>query len=460
MGITKILSTIFELNNIKYDYIENLISESSQNAWTANSVNLSNLANISLLKTPDSIVFAVYPASHHINLAKIIKIFNTPVHYLDISAINTFIQQNDELVIDEIITKHNIKLIIDIEILDLSTVLFKNDSDKQYLSVDTSNLENLILEIPIGCQFSDTKPEYIFEPNLTFGAPRLDLSTKINNIETLPILPEIASQILQLQSNPDASVHLLSEIVSKDPALTSLILKYANSALFGLRDNVDSVYDAILRVLGFDTVLYLAIGLAMGNSFKLDKNGPLGSKMIWQHAVYSAAICQKLSQKCPVEFRPSPGKAYLAGLLHDIGYLVLASSFETEYFWLNKLIASKPEVPMTVIEQQLLGVQHTDLGNVLLTNWNMPEFLTIAVTEHHNEAYCGNYCEISGLVLLVDRALKSYTDFNASSDAFTNKLPEELVYRLGLTNEIIFESVEEVLDCRENLNIMVSAMTA
>jgi hypothetical protein len=89
----------------------------------------------------------------------------------------------------------------------------------------------------------------------------------------------------------------------------------------------------------------------------------------------------------------------------------------------------------------------------------MPEFLTITVTEHHNEEYCGNYCEISGLVLLVDRALKSYTDFNASSDAFTNKLPEELVYKLGLTNEMIFESVEEVLDCSENLNIMVSAMT-
>jgi len=456
MEITKVLSKIFDLNTIEYHYIENSVSEDTGTTWSANSATQSNVATITLLKTSESIIFAIFPAKHHINLAQLVNILNKPVHYLNIAEIHSFQEQCDELDISEIMAKHNIQVVIDLEVSDLSNVIFKNDLGKHYLSVITENLEKLIIETPIGCLFSEDKPEFTYQPNLTHGVPRLDLANQINNIKTLPILPEIAAQILQLQHNSDATVDSLAEIVSQDPALTSLILKYANSALFGQRGKVDSVYDAILRVLGFDTVLYLAIGLAMGSSFELAKKGPLGSRNIWEHAVFSAAICQKLSQKCPKEFRPSAGQAYLAGLLHDIGFLVLADSFKSEYFWLNKLIASKPDVPITVIEQQLLGIHHTDLGKILLQSWNMPEFLTIAVAEHHNEDYLGNFCEISGLVLLVDRALK----FHGRSDAFTDVLPEELVSRLGLTNDTIFETVNEVLECSESLNIMVAAISA
>ncbi|VAW94555.1 hypothetical protein MNBD_GAMMA22-2409 [hydrothermal vent metagenome] len=456
MAMTCLLSKIFDLSNVEYSYIKNLVSNSIQHSWSENAVSLSNQAKITMLNSADSIILAICPASNHINLAKIVNIFKQPVYYSTISEISSLNALSLTGSINEIMSQYKIQIIIDIEVTDLTTILFKSDTEKQFLSVDSIQLEKLITDNPIGCQFSQAKPEFVYQPSLTIGAPRLNLMTKINNIKTLPILPEIAAQILQLQNDPEASVHSLSDIVAKDPALTSLILKYANSALFGLRGSVESVYDAILRVLGFDTVLHLSIGLAMGNSFKLDKSGPLGSRSIWQHAVFSAAICQKLSQKCPVEFRPSPGQAYLAGLLHDIGYLVLASSFETEYFWLNKLIASKPEVPMTVIEHQLLGVHHSYLGCILLTSWNMPEFLSVTVAEHHNEDYLGPYSELSSLVLLVDRALKSHSQ----SDAFTEILPEELVSRLGLSHDIITESVNEVLECSENLDLMVAAMSA
>lgn len=461
MGLTELLSKIFDNKSIEYHYIENSISANSQSAWSVNSVALSNLATITLLKSSESIIVAIFPAGHHINLAKIINIVNKPVQYLTVSAIHDFQEQCDAHSITKIMVNNNIKVVIDLEVSDLSEVLFKNIPDNNYLSVNSANLEKIIVETPIGCQFSEARPEFVYQPNLTIGAPRLDLANKITTIKTLPILPEIAVQILELQNNANASVDSLSDIVSQDPALTSLILKYANSALFGQRGEVDSIYDAILRVLGFDTVLYLAIGLALGNSFKLDKTGPLGSKNIWKHAVFNAAICQKLSQKCPEEFRPSAGQAYLAGLLHDIGFLVLASSFETEYFWLNKLCASKPDVPVTVIEHQLLGIHHTDLGCILLQNWNMPEFLNVTVAQHHNEDYLGDHCELSGLVLLVDRALKSRSQQNTlRSDAFTEVLPEELVSRLGLTSDMIFDCVDEVLECSDNLNLMVTAMSA
>ncbi len=456
MDITNILSEIFDSHNIEYQYIENLIPDNAQNVWSTNAITLNELAKVSLLKSSEAIIFAIYPANHYINLAVLIENLKIPVYFLNIAEIHDFKAQFEKHDISQLIAEHNIQFIIDIEVSDLNTVLFSNDSNEHYLSVESQYLEKLIMETPIGYQFSEIKSEYIFQPNLTLSAPRLDLSNKITNLQTLPILPELAAQILQLQNNSDASVHLLSEIVSKDPALTSLILRYANSALFGLRGSVETIYDAILRVLGYDTVLNLAIGLALGNSFKLDKKGPLGSKNIWEHAVYSAAICQKLSQQCPVEFRPSPGQAYLAGLLHDIGYLVLASTFETEYFWLNKLIASKPDVPMTVIEYQLLGIQHTELGSILLRTWNMPEFLNVTVSEHHNEDYVGPYSELSSLVLIVDSALKS----SRTSDAYTEKLPDEVVSRLGLTEDLIYESVNAVLECSENLNLMVSTMSA
>jgi len=454
MGITNTLSKIFDSHEIEYHFVENALSD--ENAWSANSVALSNLATITLLKKDNSLIFAVFPASHHLNLAKLVSILKTPIHYLNIAEIHEFQEIRDDLDIADIIAEHHIQVIIDLEVSDQTEVLFQSDTEQHYLCVNSQNLEKLIVKNPIGCQFSEPKPEFEFQPDLTKGAPGLDLSNKINDIKALPILPDIAAQILQLQNNANASVGSLAQIVAQDPALASLILKYANSALFGQRGKVNSISDAILRVLGFDTVLYLAIGLAMGNSFKLVKSGPLGSKNIWQHAVYAAAICQKLSQLCPKEFRPSPGQAYLAGLLHDIGFLVLASTFETEYFWLNKILASKPDVPITVVEHRLLRIHHTDLGSILLKNWNMPEFLTVAVSEHHNEDYLGEFCELSGLVLLVDRALKPQTH----SDAFTTELPEELVNRLGLTTEKIFECVNEVIEHSDNLDLMVSAMSS
>ena len=141
MGITNSLSKIFDFNNIEYHYTENSIPDSYQDTWIVNAPKLNNVASTILLKTTESIIFAIIPASHHINLAKLVNILNKPVHYLNVSEIHSFQDQCEEQEMSEIIANHNIQVIIDLEVSDLNEVHFKNNSKNHYLSVNSINLE-------------------------------------------------------------------------------------------------------------------------------------------------------------------------------------------------------------------------------------------------------------------------------------------------------------------------------
>src|SRR5690606_23270226 len=123
--------------------------------------------------------------------------------------------------------------------------------------------------------------------------------------------------------------------------------RYARSPLFGYRGRVDSVADAVARVLGYDLVLDLALGLAALKPFSIPADGPLGLDAFWQQATLSAALARRLVRLLPAARRPAAGTLYLCGLLHNFGYLVLGQLFQPEYYLLNRMVAANPEAPVT-----------------------------------------------------------------------------------------------------------------
>jgi HD-like signal output (HDOD) protein len=150
------------------------------------------------------------------------------------------------------------------------------------------------------------------------------------------------------------------------------------------------------------------------------------------------------------------GTAYLAGLLHDAGFLVLGQLFTSEYFWLNKLIASKPDVPVTVIEHQLLGIHHTDLGERLMKRWLIPAEICAAVAHHHDIDYEGPYADYVAVVLLADRLLKAHN----LSDASSEDVPPVLLARLGLSEEQAYTAVDEMIQGSEAIEAIACALCA
>ncbi|MFP5504986.1 MAG: HDOD domain-containing protein [Gammaproteobacteria bacterium] len=292
-----------------------------------------------------------------------------------------------------------------------------------------------------------------------------EIRRRIEQVYELPPMPEMARQVLQLRNNPDASIADLAAIVELDPSLSAQVVRYAASPFYAYRGRIDSIHDAITRVLGFDMVMNMALGLATGKSFRNPCEGPLGLHAFWRHAVYSATLVQALAKRMPPSQRPQPGMVYLAGLLHNFGFLLLGHLFPPEFKLLNKLVAAHPESPVTALErcvlgmgqaQNLLEMGHARIGSWLMQSWQMPAEIIITLQEHHNPAYAGDHAVFPHLVMIADHVLKG----RDIGDAPDGELPPMSLEVAGLAEDTVREVVEQLFENCGALDSMAQQLAA
>lgn len=286
--------------------------------------------------------------------------------------------------------------------------------------------------------------------------PLLDIRNRIKRLEKLPPMPEMTQKILRLSAKPDADVMELVEVVELDPSLASQVMRYAGSPFFSYQGKVESVHTAITRVLGFNTVMNLALGATAARPFKIARNVPLGLDAFWRHAVYSAALVQALSSAVPKEIRPPAGIAYLAGLLHNFGHLLLGHLFKQEFLILNKFVSKYPDKPIDLIEHRVLGTDHGVIGAWLMEAWQLPEEIVVAVREHHNENYQEVHAVYPQLVFLADRLLKGYN----IGDAVDAQIPPALLDLLGIGEYQAMTITGRIMDGCEGLDHMASSFAS
>ena len=251
------------------------------------------------------------------------------------------------------------------------------------------------------------------------------IKRRVEEFHELPALPSTALSILDLASNPRANAADLAKVIEQDAPLAARIMRYANSSLYGYPGKIKDLKGAIARVLGFDFVLNLALGITVGKSLRVPVDGPLGLDAFWRHSVHSAALVERLSQLMPVDKRPRRGTAYLAGLLHNMGMLLLGHAFQAEFFLLNRYVDANPGVPVETIEKYVLGVGHDQIGAWLLAAWGLPGELVTAARHHHDEGYRGDHAVYSQLVLIADRLLARWglgTSTNTDLPAYSMEM--------------------------------------
>jgi len=285
--------------------------------------------------------------------------------------------------------------------------------------------------------------------------PLLDIKQRISRLKRLPPMPEMTQRIVQLNAKPNAAVKDLVSVVELDPSLAIQVMRYASSPFFGYRGKVDSVHTAISRVLGYNMVMNLALGVTAARSFTMPKNVPLGLVSFWRHAVYSAALVQALSTELPAEIRPPAGLAYLSGLLHNFGHLLLGHLFKQEFLLLNKFILREPERSIIEVEKEVLGVDHTRIGAWLMKAWGLPEEVIVATREHHNEYYQGPHAVYSQLVMLSDLLLKQY-DINSDGPG---EIPETVMQMLELGEYQVAMITRQVFEDCVGLDSIAMQMT-
>jgi len=278
---------------------------------------------------------------------------------------------------------------------------------------------------------------------------------RIERVYELPPMPELGRRILALQSDPNAGVQQLAKIVQLDPSLAAQVIRYASSSYYGYTGRITNIHEAIARVLGYDMVLNLSLGLAAGRSFRIPDDGPLGLTRFWEHAVCSAVLVQKLGAILSHDIRPSAGLCYLSGLLHDFGILLLGHLFPPEFKLLNNMASANPGQPVSELECRLLGMGqardmlamgHARVGAWLMQAWKMPEELRTALLEHHNADYRGANEVVVHLVQLADFIYPHMAELPTASE-----IPGQNLVVLQLAPERVIETVAKVLESREEL---------
>lgn len=292
-----------------------------------------------------------------------------------------------------------------------------------------------------------------------------DVAKKLEKLYRLPPMPAIAVKILHLVTDPDSSVGDLAEVIECDPSLAAQIMRYSRSALFNYQGEIRSVQEAVNIVLGFERVAHIAMGVAASKAFDIPKDGPLGLDAFWKHTLYAATLCQKMAQNLPASAGVDPGLAYLVGLLHNFGLLLVGHLFPPEFCMLNKLREANPELSMSAIEKQVFGMGgaqdlialgHGTIGGILLRMWNLPEEVVKSAAMHQTVGYegdCQNYVQ---LIQLANCLLKS----RGIGDELNEQDPAPLIEALGLTIDKTHEIAESAMARCSDLDAMAAEMAA
>jgi HD-like signal output (HDOD) protein len=354
---------------------------------------------------------------------------------------------------------YKLNAVVDESLSSIDPVYMVLDSEHlcQVSSADFFNLQGGAVMNKLSIVKGDlTKDSQIEMPKEDVESRRNIIQKRLKNVKDLPTMPKVAHEVLLLSADPYANATDLGGIIEQDPSLSAQLIRYSRSPFYGYKGEVESIQDAISRVLGFDMVLDLAMGVSVGKAFRNPAEGPLGLNAFWKHATYCAALVQQLGKSVDSAYRPRPGMAYLAGLLHNFGFLLLGHLFPNEFALLNQAVQRNPKAPLVALESGTLGVTHMELGAWLMEAWDMPGELITAIKEHHNDKYYEVHAVYANLVLIANRMLASI----GSGDEVSSTLPGAVIRNLGLTEEQVIEIFEDVMAKRESLDYMAVQMVA
>lgn len=245
---------------------------------------------------------------------------------------------------------------------------------------------------------------------MTDESTRARLKRALANLDSLPAMPAIAQKLLALPLDTDEGEAQLLTLIGQDPQISAKVIGLANSPVMGVTRKVATVPDAAL-LLGLSRVKSVAIGIAsMSNLTKLSASKYFKPQDLWLHSMAMAIVMRVIAQSMPRELRPKEDQIFLAGLLHDIGFMALHHIDAEASNELHHQLGLQPKRPILEIELETLGITHCYLGAELARHWHLPPEIA-AVLGYHHPPYVDEMAEQHTLVRLVSVTEKILPDF-------------------------------------------------
>ncbi|MBI2421661.1 MAG: HDOD domain-containing protein [Candidatus Hydrogenedentes bacterium] len=230
-----------------------------------------------------------------------------------------------------------------------------------------------------------TEPKDVYLATLRLGS----IAPLIREIDELPSLPETVLRVQAALHNDEISVADIAAIVRRDPPIAAKLLKTVNSAAFGFRQRVDSV-DHAVALLGIRGTWLVTASSAIIEHF--ESSPYFDYPLFWGYAHFCAETSSRIAQK---RGERDGSLAYTAGLLHDIGRLVLAEVAPSRY---SRIASALPSTGLLEAESSELGLTHTEAGYLLASQWNLPDDLLAPIRYHHHLSHAREYRELVATV--------------------------------------------------------------
>nr|WP_315259988.1 HDOD domain-containing protein [uncultured Duganella sp.] len=213
---------------------------------------------------------------------------------------------------------------------------------------------------------------------------QIALDDVARRIHDLPSLPAVVAELLGSMDEDDIDLNYLAGRIALDQALTAKTLRLANSSFYGMPSKVTSIQQA-MAVLGLHSVRTLVTACGVIGATPPAASAVLNLDRFWREAIATAVWARALAR----QLRQSPDTAFTAGLLHNLGTLVLATRFPAEYAAVPAWRAAHQGASLADAEQAVFGVDHAQAGSALAAHWKFPQAIQDAISHQHRDNATG-----------------------------------------------------------------------
>lgn len=273
---------------------------------------------------------------------------------------------------------------------------------------------------------------------------------KFNRIATLPPLPRTAARLLEMMGDPEVEIDQVVKIIEQDPPLTARIIGLANSAYFGQVREINSVREAIIRVLGLNLVKNLSLSIAMAGTFDTSGCREFSLANYWFTSLGTAMLSRLIVQRAALKDASLADSVFLCGLLHKLGLLLLVNLFPAAMSEVLIDHRRVPNIDLCVLERDRIGVDHMLAGEWLLSRWHLPETVIAVIGYFDDSEYDGKY----RLHLESIRAASHWLATGMAGESVHLSSHEGLHQLLGLDADVCLGIEEKFLSQREELNAL------
>ncbi|VAW86200.1 Predicted signal transduction protein [hydrothermal vent metagenome] len=223
----------------------------------------------------------------------------------------------------------------------------------------------------------------------------------VNEVSDLISLPEVSLKINELVDDPGASVADMAQVISLDVAITTKLLKIANSSFYRFPSRIDTVSRAV-TIIGTRELRFLILASSAVRSFDNINNKVIDISSFWRHSVYTAVVSRLLAAKCNVLHKE---RLFVSGLLHDVGHLVM-SHLIPDLVQVIKHREKTANIPIYEAERDVYDIDHAVVGAELLKMWGLPKSLHDVILHHHEPEKSTDYVLETSIVHLANSIAK------------------------------------------------------